>query len=162
MTVLLGIDPGSRTTGFGVIKQGAGDRLEVLTAGCIHLKQGDLASRLSELYQGVVELITLYRPDHAAVEQVFVKHYPAAALKLGHARGAIMVALAQHGVPIAEYAPRLVKKNVVGVGQADKSQVQHMISRMLGLTTEVPPDAADALAIAMCHANVLRNPLYRV
>lgn len=153
MPIVLGIDPGSRVTGFGVLQYSSQGHPKptVITAGRIVLKQKDLAQRLSELHQEILALITEFKPDQAAVEKVFVKHYPAAALTLGHARGAILVALAQHGLQISEHSPRLIKKNIVGTGSADKTQVAHMVKQLLKLDMKVAEDTSDALAVALCH-----------
>ncbi|WP_411360604.1 crossover junction endodeoxyribonuclease RuvC [Pseudidiomarina sp. YC-516-91] len=157
MTVILGIDPGSRLTGYGVIRQ-SGNQLTYLASGCINAagtvaKPLVLAEKLKVIHDGVSELIAQFQPDEFAIEQVFMARNPDSALKLGQARGAAIVAAAQAGLPVAEYAARLVKQAVVGTGAADKSQIQHMVVAMLKLSHRPQADAADALAVAMCHAH---------
>lgn len=152
MALVIGIDPGSLFTGFALLQFEKGARdLRVITAGRISLKDKDLSARLSVLYQEVTALIAQYQPDCAAIESVFSKH-PQSALTLGHARGAILVALAQHALPIHEYAPRHVKKSIVGTGSAEKAQVAMMVKQQLKLSGEMPEDTTDALAVALCHA----------
>lgn len=151
MTLILGIDPGSRITGYGVINV-VGGRQDYVASGCIRIKGDYLPDRLKQVYEGVIELITLYSPQEMAIEQVFMARNPDSALKLGQARGAAIVAGATQGLPIAEYAARAVKQAVVGTGAAKKAQVQHMVSSILKLPGLPQEDAADGLAIALCHA----------
>lgn len=151
--VILGIDPGSRTTGYGIIKV-VGTKHIYVTSGCIRMKQEDLAERLQDIYRGVSEIIATYQPHEAAIEQVFM-HHADAALKLGQARGAAIVAIADR--PLGEYSARQVKQSVVGYGAAKKEQVQQMIQTLLNLTGKPQADAADALAVAICHANSRRG-----
>lgn len=151
--IILGVDPGSRITGFGVIQ--IQQRKPIyLTSGCIRLTQTALVDRLSEIYSGLSEIIAQYAPDEAAVEQIFMHRGVDAALKLGHARGAALVAISQAKVKFAEYAPRLVKQAIVGYGAAEKEQVQQMVKTLLSLPQVPQADAADALAIALCHFNM--------
>lgn len=157
MTIILGVDPGSRLTGYGIIRQ-QGNQLSYLASGCINA-QGissaplTLAEKLQLIHDGISELIVQFQPDEFAIEQVFMARNPDSALKLGQARGAAIVAAARAGLPVAEYAARLVKQAVVGTGAADKSQVQHMVVAMLKLSQRPQADAADALAVAICHAH---------
>ena len=152
--IILGIDPGSRCTGYGVIWR-EGSKQGCITFGQIRTSGDELSQRLQQIYQGLLSVINTHHPDEAAIEQVFTCHNPQSALKLGQARGAALVATAMHALPISEYSARQVKQAVVGYGNADKAQVQYMIQQLL--TLEKPPqsDAADALAIALCHANSL-------
>ncbi|MEH6471947.1 MAG: crossover junction endodeoxyribonuclease RuvC [Halopseudomonas sp.] len=151
MSLILGIDPGSRITGFGVINV-VGSHQEYVASGCIRIKGDHLPDRLQQIYEGVVEVITLYTPQEMAIEQVFMAKNADSALKLGQARGAAIVAGATQGLSVAEYAARAVKLAVVGKGSAEKAQVQHMVSSILKLPGLPQADAADALAIALCHA----------
>ena len=153
---ILGIDPGSRITGFGVIKH-QGNKQIYLVSGCIKIANKPLAQRLVEIYAGLKAIVAEYVPQHVAIEQVFVQKNVASALKLGHARGAAMLAVAEYGLDIAEYSARKVKQTVVGNGAAEKGQVQHMVKILLGLESAPKADAADALAIAICHGNFLRS-----
>lgn len=149
---VIGIDPGLRHMGWGVIEHGSGGRLTHVASGVISTRTGDLAPRLLVLMEGLREVLALYRPDVASVEKTFVNRDPAGALKLGHARAVALIAPAEAGLPVAEYAPNEVKKTVVGVGHADKEQVAHMVKMLLPGAAPETPDAADALAIAICHA----------
>jgi len=157
MTVIIGIDPGSRRTGFGVIRL-LGNRHIYLTSGHICLESFPVNERLRKIFLGLQQVIETYQPQEAAIEQIFMKDNPNSALKLGQARGAAIVAL---DMPVQEYSARQVKKSVVGHGAATKDQVQFMVKRLLNLTGDVQADAADALAIALCHAHVrgLKNYL---
>jgi len=150
--LILGIDPGSRITGFGVINS-VGGRNEYVASGCIRIKGDELPERLKQVYAGVDEIIERYCPQEMAIEQVFMAKNADSALKLGQARGVAIVAGANHDLPVHEYAARKVKQAVVGKGGADKSQVQHMVMHMLKLPGLPQADAADALAIALCHAH---------
>lgn len=150
MAIILGIDPGSRITGYGVIRQ-IGAKSEYVGSGCIRLKDDALAERLHKIYAGVTEIIEQFQPDYFAIEQVFMAKNPDSALKLGQARGAAIVAAAVNGLDVAEYSARQIKQSVVGKGSADKSQVQHMVVQLLGLAAKPQADAADALAVALCH-----------
>ena len=154
MAIILGIDPGSRVTGYGVIRQ-VGRQLSYLGSGCIRTKVDDLPSRLKLIYAGVTEIITQFQPDYFAIEQVFMAKNADSALKLGQARGAAIAALVMRGLPVHEYTALQVKQAVVGKGKAAKEQVQHMVVNMLGLSGTPQSDAADGLAVALTHA--LRN-----
>lgn len=152
MTTILGIDPGSQITGYGVI-QIRHNKAYYIASGCIRMQDTQHAQRLKQIFLGIREVIELYKPTHAAVEQIFMYKNPNSAIKLGQARGAVLTALAISDLVIAEYTPRLVKKAVVGYGAAEKSQVQHMVQLLLELSGTPQADAADALAIALCHAH---------
>ena len=148
---ILGIDPGLRTLGWGVIESN-GSRLSHVSNGLCKSDGDDLGERLLSLYNQIVEVIAEYRPDQAAIEQTFVNKDGAGTLKLGQARGVALLTLAQAGLPVGEYAPNRVKKTVVGVGHAEKEQVLHMVKLQLPGCSPKGADAADALAIAICHA----------
>lgn len=149
---ILGIDPGLRKTGWGVIAS-EGTKLSFLGCGCIESdEKRPLAERLKQLHEGIAGVIASFEPDEAAVEETFVNRDPQSALKLGQARGIALVVPAIAGLSVAEYAANLVKKTVVGVGHADKKQVQMMIRVLLPKAETKSADAADALAVAICHA----------
>lgn len=152
MAVILGIDPGFRTTGFGVVRT-QGMRAEYLLSGCIRVADLPLAERLRTIFDGVRSVIEQTRPDEFAIEQVFQGKNADSALKLGQARGAAIVAAACAGLPVSEYSARQVKQAVVGTGAADKTQVQMMVSTLLKLNGLPQADAADALAVALCHGH---------
>ncbi len=152
MSVILGIDPGSRVTGYGVIRQ-QGRHLIYLGSGCIRTSDLELPLRLKQIYAGVSEIITQFQPDAFAIEQVFMAKNADSALKLGQARGSAIVAAVNADLPVYEYAARLIKQAVVGTGAADKSQVQHMGQQMFKLPGKPQAAAADALGVAICHAN---------
>lgn len=158
MAIILGIDPGSRVTGYGVIRQN-GRQLEYLGSGAIRTAVEDLPTRLKRIYAGVTEIITQFQPDMFAIEQVFMAKNADSALKLGQARGTAIVAAVNHDLPVFEYAARLVKQTVVGIGSADKVQVQDMVTRILQLSAQPQADAADALAIAITHAHSIQHSL---
>lgn len=150
---ILGIDPGLRITGFGVIEK-FGNRLSYVASGCIRTEaRTSLPSRLGTIHAGVRELVARYQPEQSVVEIVFVNVNPQSTLLLGQARGAAITALVAGGIDVAEYTALQVKQAVVGNGHADKKQVQHMVSRLLSLTGDPSPDAADALACAIAHAH---------
>lgn len=155
MKVLLGIDPGSRITGYGLI-QVKGDQLDYLDSGCIRMSTVAMPVRLGEIFASVVTLIDRYQPVELAIEQVFLARNADSALKLGQARGAAIVAAVSRGLPVAEYSARQIKQAVVGKGAADKQQVQHMVKELLRLERAPASDAADALAAAICHAHSFR------
>lgn len=160
MLRILGIDPGSRLTGFGLIDTG-GARSIYVDSGCIRVAGSGLAGRLGEIFEGIAELVRQYQPDEVALERVFVHRNVDSALKLGQARGAALAAVAQAAVPVSEYSPSEIKQAVVGKGGAAKAQVQHMVTALLQLRCAPQADAADALAAALCHAQ-LRRTLERV
>jgi len=147
---ILGLDPGSRRTGFGFIDCRGSEYVHVAN-GCINCVEDTMASRLRRIFEGVQALIEHHRPDEIAVERVFVNRNVDSALKLGQARGAALSAIPPDS-PVFEYAPRAVKAAVVGSGAADKRQVAHMMSVLLNIEQTITSDASDALAIALCHA----------
>jgi crossover junction endodeoxyribonuclease RuvC len=149
---ILGIDPGLRITGFGVIEH-AGGKLRYIASGCVKSGAGDLAARLKSLLEGIAEVIASNRPQEVAIEKVFVNVNPQSTLLLGQARGTAICAAVIAGLPVAEYTALQVKQAVVGKGHAKKEQVQHMVRRLLALPGDPSPDAADALACAICHAH---------
>ena len=149
---ILGIDPGLRVTGFGVIEQ-QNRRLSYIGSGCVRSGEGELPARIKVLLEGVQAVIAEYRPHCVAVEQVFVNINPQSTLLLGQARGAAICAAVTSALPVAEYTALQVKQAVVGTGHARKDQVQAMVRRLLQLTGEPNADAADALACAICHAH---------
>ncbi|MDP2739317.1 MAG: crossover junction endodeoxyribonuclease RuvC [Pseudorhodobacter sp.] len=153
---VLGIDPGLRNLGWGVIEM-AGSRLSHVANGIIHSQGEDLAQRLLSLHSALAAVVALYAPEAAAVEQTFVNKDAVATLKLGQARGIALLVPAQAGLAVGEYAPNAVKKAVVGVGHADKGQVAHMVRFQLPGVDLAGPDAADALAVAICHAHHLQS-----
>jgi crossover junction endodeoxyribonuclease RuvC len=150
--IILGIDPGLRTTGFGVIHK-QGHKLRYIASGTIKSGEGDLPARLKIILDGVAEVAATYKPDCAAIEKVFVNVNPQSTLLLGQARGAAICALVSQGLPVAEYSPTQLKQAVVGTGRAAKSQVQDMVARLLALPGLPGTDAADALGVAICHAH---------
>lgn len=153
---ILGIDPGLRITGFGIIDQ-AGQKLTYVTSGCIKSNnQEGLSERLKTLLEGLSEVISTHHPDEAAIEKVFVNVNPQSTLLLGQARGAAISALVLGNLPVAEYTALQIKQAVVGHGKAAKTQVQQMVMRLLQLPGVPSPDAADALACAICHAHSRR------
>jgi len=150
---ILGIDPGLRITGFGVIEK-CGNKLSYVASGCIKTDgKASLPTRLGTLYSGLRELVEQYHPDQSVIEIVFVNVNPQSTLLLGQARGAAITALVSTGLEVAEYTALQVKQAVVGNGHADKTQVQHMVRRLLSLPGDPSPDAADALACAIAHAH---------
>ena len=149
---ILGIDPGLRVTGFGIIEK-TGPRLAYVTSGCVKSGQGELPERIKVLLEGLGEVIAANRPAQIAIEKVFVNVNPQSTLLLGQARGAAICAAVLAGVPVAEYTALQVKQAVVGAGKAGKEQVQMMVRRLLALPGDPSPDAADALACAICHAH---------
>jgi crossover junction endodeoxyribonuclease RuvC len=156
MERILGVDPGSRATGYGVIISDRG-RLSFVACGVIKTTPTlPFAHRLNQIFNGINEVIQVHQPDVAAVEDVFLSTNPRSALKLGQARGAAVVAVMQNGLSVFDYSPKLVKQGVAGYGQAVKAQVQHMVRVLLELQGAPSSDAADALAVAICHANQLR------
>lgn len=154
MTIIIGVDPGSRITGYGIIKV-EGSRQRHVDSGCIKVSQEEVAQRLFQIHKALEKVIELYKPQEAAVEKVFVHANPSSAIKLGQARGAAIVALGE--CELAEYTARQVKQSVVGYGNADKDQVQHMVMRLLNLNRSLQSDEADALAVALCHAQFRRR-----
>jgi crossover junction endodeoxyribonuclease RuvC len=151
-TRILGIDPGSRLTGYGIVESDGHRSVHILN-GCVRAGSGPLPERLGIIYGELEAIVAEYGPGELAVEAVFVARNASAALKLGHARGAAICAGVGHGLPVSEYSARLVKQALVGSGSADKVQVRHMVSRLLSVDENLQEDAADALAVALCHAH---------
>jgi crossover junction endodeoxyribonuclease RuvC len=151
MVRILGLDPGSRITGYGVVDAGR-QGVRYVASGCIRVGSGAMAGRLLEIHRHVCELVDAYAPGEIAVERVFMHRNPDSALKLGQARGAALCGACHAGAPVFEYAPRAIKQTVTGTGGAQKGQVLHMVKALLALQGRLSADAADALAIAVCHA----------
>ncbi|MDR3357795.1 MAG: crossover junction endodeoxyribonuclease RuvC [Desulfovibrio sp.] len=155
---VIGIDPGSRRTGWGVVREESG-RLTLLECGVVRAAPGEtsFSVRLAHIYHELLSILSSHVPDEAAVEQVFTAKNALAALKLGQARGVAVAACAAHGLSISDYAPALVKQGLVGTGRAEKEQVAFMVKRLLNVRgTAMPLDASDALAVALCHLNMRR------
>lgn len=152
MTMIIGIDPGSRLTGYGIIEQ-QGQQLRFIDAGTIRTETQEMPERLKRIYAGIERVVKFYQPTQGAIEQVFMAQNPDSALKLGQARGAAITALVNLELSVAEYTARQIKQSVVGYGAADKEQVQMMVMKLLNLTVRPQADAADALATAICHAH---------
>ena len=146
----MGVDPGSRKTGVGIIEIN-GDRVKPVYFDAINAGTGEFTERLGTIFTELRELIREYQPHQAAIETVFVAHNAASAIKLGQARGAAVCAAISCEIPVAEYSPRSVKQAIVGRGAADKTEVQHMVGLLLGIQGPIQNDAADALAVALCH-----------
>lgn len=147
---ILGVDPGSRITGYGVIEiTPRGSRY--IASGCIRIQAEDFPARLKQIFDGITEIISLYQPQQMAIEQVFMHKNADSALKLGQARGAAICATLNQDLPVFEYAARQIKQALVGKGSAEKHQVQHMVKILLNIQGEMPLDASDGLAIALCH-----------
>ncbi|MFA9202825.1 MAG: crossover junction endodeoxyribonuclease RuvC [Flavobacteriales bacterium] len=153
MSMIIGIDPGSRMTGYGIIVC-EGNKLSFVDAGTIRTETPEIPERLKRIFDGLTRIIEFHQPTEAAVEQVFMSVNPDSALKLGQARGAAITALVNQNLPVGEYTARHIKLSVVGHGAADKEQVQMMVQRLLSLDGVPAPDSADALACAICHAHV--------
>ncbi len=153
MTRILGIDPGSHITGFGLIDV-TGAKMVHVASGCVRTDPGELPGRLRQIFEGIRAVVAEYGPAEVAVERAFVAHNADSALKLGHARGAAICATLEDRLPVFEYSPREVKKAIVGSGAAAKEQVQHMIRALLSIQEALAADAADALGVAVCHAHV--------
>ncbi len=151
--LILGIDPGSRVTGYGIIAS-RGQEIGFIACGTIRTTQArEFTDRLGIIFKGLTEVITAHQPQVAAVEEVFMAKNPSSALKLGHARGAAIAALVNNSLQVFDYTAKKVKQTVTGYGQADKKQMQHMIRALLELDKLPSQDAADALAVAICHAH---------
>jgi crossover junction endodeoxyribonuclease RuvC len=156
MTRILGIDPGSRHTGYGLVEH-KGNKVTFLHCGTLHLATGEVPARLGAIFTGLTEVLAAWKPDEVSIEKVFMARNADSALKLGQARGAAITAAVHAGLPVFEYSARQVKQAVVGKGGADKSQVQHMVQVLLALSRKPQADAADALAIALCHAHMSQS-----
>lgn len=155
--IIIGIDPGSHRTGYGLL-QIQKNQPYYLASGCIQTKADNPFARLQQIYEKLQAIVELYHPKEAAIEQIFMHQNPNSALKLGQARGVAIAALLS--IPIAEYSARQVKQSVVGFGAATKEQVQHMVKCLLAIQAQLEVDEADALAIALCHAHV-RSSLHK-
>ena len=152
MSLIIGIDPGSRLTGYGIIQK-EGQKLIFVDAGTIRTETPEMPERLKRIFAGIERIVKFHGPTEAAVEQVFMSVNPDSALKLGQARGAAIAALVNLDLQVAEYTARQIKQSVVGYGAADTEQVQMMVMRILNLSIKPQQDAADALATAICHAH---------
>jgi crossover junction endodeoxyribonuclease RuvC len=152
--IVLGIDPGTAATGYGIIERD-GSRLRLIDYGCLEtLSTQQLPTRLLEIHRAVTELIVTHRPDQIGVERLFFNRNVQTAFAVGQARGVVLLAAAEHGLPVFEYGPHEVKMAVTGYGRADKTQVQRMVQMVLGMSKlPKPDDAADALAVAICLAH---------
>ncbi len=156
MPLILGIDPGSIKTGFGVISH-QGSRSEYVTSGVIRLPRVSLPERLKVIHDNVTEIVEEFCPQELSIEEVFLARDAKAAIKLGQARGAAIIACVNRDMPVYEYAAKSIKQAVVGTGSADKQQVQHMVKSLLKLPAAPQEDAADALAAALCHAHTQQS-----
>lgn len=150
MSIILGVDPGSRITGYGIIRC-QGRQMVYVGSGCIRTGTDELPLRLKVIFDGLSEIIRQYQPQQFSIEKVFMAKNADSALKLGQARGAAIVAATVANLPVFEYSPTQIKSAVVGTGRAEKSQVQHMVTQILKLPKAPQADAADALAAAICH-----------
>ena len=156
MPIILGVDPGSRITGYGIIEC-SGRRQTYLGSGCIRTSGDDLSQRLKIIFDGLSEIIRQYQPDQFAIERVFMAKNADSALKLGQARGAAIVAATNADLSVAEYSATQIKNAVVGTGRAKKEQVQHMVQHLLKLPAAPQADAADALGVALCHYHTIQS-----
>lgn len=156
--IILGIDPGSRTTGFGIIDNQA-SRMAYIASGHIKVRGENLPQRLGHIFAAIDAVIREHHPLQMSIENVFMARNADSALKLGQARGAAICAAHQAGLEIAEYAPREIKQALVGTGAANKDQVEHMVKRLLGIQQQLQADEADGLAIAICHAQFYASRL---
>jgi crossover junction endodeoxyribonuclease RuvC len=156
MIRIIGIDPGSRRTGYGIVDM-SGTTINYVTSGIIRLPEESLPERLQLIFNAVSQLIQEYNPEAMSIEDVFMSINPRGALKLGQARGAAILAGTNAKLPVSEYSPRSVKLAVVGTGAADKKQIQMMVASLLKLSSEPSEDAADALAVAICHGHSMRS-----
>ncbi|MGB0894072.1 MAG: crossover junction endodeoxyribonuclease RuvC [Parashewanella sp.] len=156
MPIILGVDPGSRITGYGVIEF-SGRQQTYLGSGCIRTSGDDLSGRLQQIFTGLSEIIRQYQPEYFAIERVFMAKNADSALKLGQARGAAIVAATNAELPVAEYSATQIKSAVVGTGRAQKVQVQHMVQHLLKLPAAPQADAADALGVALCHYHTMQS-----
>ena len=155
---ILGIDPGSRLTGYGIIEESARG-YQYIASGCIRITADYFPDRLKQIFDGVLEVVDRYQPECMAIEQVFMHKNADSALKLGQARGAAICAVQTTGLPVFEYAARQVKQAIVGKGNADKLQVQHMVKILLSIQGALQIDASDALGIGICHAHYQQTAL---
>lgn len=155
---ILGIDPGSRLTGYGIIET-SGRGFNYIASGSIRIEADYFPDRLKQIFDGIVQIVTMYQPEQMAIEQVFMHKNADSALKLGQARGAAICAVQTQGLPVFEYAARQVKQAIVGKGNADKLQVQHMVKILLNIQGSLQIDASDALGIAICHSHYEKTAL---
>jgi crossover junction endodeoxyribonuclease RuvC len=155
---ILGIDPGSRLTGYGIIET-SGRSFNYIASGSIRIEADYFPDRLKQIFDGIVQIVTMYQPEQMAIEQVFMHKNADSALKLGQARGAAICAVQTQGLPVFEYAARQVKQAIVGKGNADKLQVQHMVKILLNIQGALQIDASDALGIAICHSHYEKTAL---
>jgi len=158
VTRILGIDPGSRITGYGIIEDSSRG-YSYIASGSIRVSADYFPDRLKQIFDGIVEIVDLYQPEQMAIEQVFMHKNADSALKLGQARGAAICAVQVTGLPVFEYAARQVKQALVGKGSAEKLQVQHMVKILLNLQGELQIDASDALGLSLCHAHYQQTAL---
>jgi crossover junction endodeoxyribonuclease RuvC len=158
VTRILGIDPGSRITGYGIIEESPRG-YSYIASGSIRAKADYFPDRLKQIFDGILEIVDLYQPEQMAIEQVFMHKNADSALKLGQARGAAICAVQVTGLPVFEYAARQVKQALVGKGSAEKLQVQHMVKILLNLQGELQIDASDALGLSLCHAHYQQTAL---
>ncbi len=149
---ILGIDPGSRLTGYGIIEI-VPNGYRYVTSGALKIQADDFPRKLKQIFDGILQLVEIYKPEQMAIEQVFMSKNADSALKLGHARGAAICAVQMKDIPVFEYAARQVKQAIVGKGSADKLQVQQMVKLLLNIQGTMQIDASDALGIAICHAH---------
>ena len=156
MVRILGVDPGSRVTGYGIVDFD-GQKPVYVTSGCIRTGKAELPGRLKVIFESLLEISQTYQPEEFSIENVFMSKNAGSALKLGQARGAAICAGVYQDLPVYEYTPRQIKLAVVGYGAADKTQVQHMMCSILGIQGSLQEDAADALAGAVCHGHARRN-----
>ncbi len=152
---ILGIDPGSRKTGFGLIEAGT-YHPKYLASGLIRVEKESTLGRLEKLHQGIGQLIAQYQPQMVAIEKIYVHKNPQTAITLGQARGVILLALTQAGLPIYQYSPTQIKSTIVGKGHAVKGQINYMVQQLLKLSASPQEDAADALAVALCHERLVK------
>lgn len=150
--IILGIDPGSRLTGYGIIET-TPRGYRYISSGSLKIKGDDFPRKLKQIFDGILQLVNEHQPEQMAIEQVFMSKNADSALKLGQARGAAICAVQTHDIPVFEYAARQVKQAIVGKGSADKLQVQHMVKLLLSIQGDLQIDASDALGIAICHAH---------
>ncbi|MDO9139180.1 MAG: crossover junction endodeoxyribonuclease RuvC [Methylobacter sp.] len=155
---ILGIDPGSRITGYGIIEDSSRG-YQYIASGCIRIQADYFPDRLKQIFDGLVEVVERYHPEQMAIEQVFMHKNADSALKLGQARGAAICAVQTAGLPVFEYAARQIKQAIVGKGSAEKTQVQHMVKILLNIQGELQIDASDALGISICHAHYQQTAL---
>lgn len=153
MSIVLGIDPGSRVTGFGLIEKVNNTQVRYISSGCVRVASTSLGQKLYTIFDGISQLMQKFCPDEVGIESIFMHRNAMSALKLGQARGVAIAAAAHYAAEVFEYSPREIKQAVVGYGAAQKAQVQSMVCRLLSLKAVPQADAADALAVALCHVH---------